>query len=675
METKGVNRSLKKYMDYGTGEPALDGNEISLRSRKKSLLANRILEMEDVSPYATSAPLADRLHALRNPHSISKYQAAIIYDRVKSAKMLKSKEQENELAVLRKQLSEIYAENKLLRALQHRQAHALKKFEDAKGQLPRLLQSHSEEVRALKAKCKKLSMQNRDLEKRLSNRDTELRAIQEQNRHLQQLAKDRNLGERETLRNEVDSLRNIMQQMELQFQEFARRKAIEQRMLHQKLMQECNQNKELKKSLLSAEKTTNELKNPHQGNEVTLETEKSVHPPKPLKEEKKQVTSSNRLSLAGEQHQHKVVEASKESSHTCTKKMPMETVKDNSSLTTYNRKSVLSPKVVSIDEIKRPHQSNHSLNNEKGSIDEIKKPHQSNLSLNCEKGSENMVKKSPYIKVKINTEESSVTSENFYLSLNSERSSSLPSQRSDGCAFGIPAEITKGEGIVNIKQVPPESDGIIKSPVQAAKREEVETLNEASSKRDQTIKIMENNGKGGLSYNNDSSFLSPCIPKEQDGGASLNSDKTGTGLGSCAATVNSSNEGHEKLNDIDMQHQGSIDRNKKEKLLRALKAIDQEEWTDIETSDDLDSDGELSMVNTRAKSGGQNYNNSVNGKSNSRKSILSGSSSAKSNNTSCAGSFTKADHMHELFRSVPKSEMMLNKKRVSDPSIAKDSKS
>ncbi|XP_071440524.1 lebercilin-like protein [Hetaerina americana] len=231
------------------------------------------------------------------------------------------KELESELAVLRNQLSEVSAENKLLRTLQHRQDRALKKFEGAKGQLPQLIQSHSEEVRALKAKCKKANIQHRGLEKRLRSREMELRALQEQNQHLQQLSKDRSLGERESLREEVNALKTMLQHMELQFQEVARRKAIEQRMHQQRIQQEMNLNKELKKSLLRAEQNINELKTLLLENEINIDTEKNPNPSKSPKEVRKLVIPSQRLPLIGQQHQLEAVEGIKESNLSSMKKL------------------------------------------------------------------------------------------------------------------------------------------------------------------------------------------------------------------------------------------------------------------------------------------------------------------------------------------------------------------
>ena len=54
-------------------------------------------------------------------------------------------------------LQELFTENRLLKTLQKRQDLALSKYEGTKAALPRLIRSHNEEVRFLRANLKHVS--------------------------------------------------------------------------------------------------------------------------------------------------------------------------------------------------------------------------------------------------------------------------------------------------------------------------------------------------------------------------------------------------------------------------------------------------------------------------------------------------------------------------------------
>lgn len=74
-------------------------------------------------------------------------------------------------------LQELANENRLLKALQKRQDSALRRYEGANAELPRLINSHHEELRVLQTKYKKLKELHKDTCNLLKERENELYSV------------------------------------------------------------------------------------------------------------------------------------------------------------------------------------------------------------------------------------------------------------------------------------------------------------------------------------------------------------------------------------------------------------------------------------------------------------------------------------------------------------------
>lgn len=103
-------------------------------------------------------------------------------------------------------LQELTAENRLLKSLHKRQDSALSKYENSSAELPRLLSSHSEEVRVWQTRCRNLQRQNKELHGKIKQKDTIILSVTDQNKHLLQLNRDKHLEEREKLAERVRDL-------------------------------------------------------------------------------------------------------------------------------------------------------------------------------------------------------------------------------------------------------------------------------------------------------------------------------------------------------------------------------------------------------------------------------------------------------------------------------------
>lgn len=122
-----------------------------------------------------------------------------VRQRVMSAKVLRMKQMQNQLTDARQHIAELTTENRLLKAIHKRQDSALAKYENSSADLPQLLNAHAEEMRMWQSKFRSLRLQNKDLMEKLKQKDSLILAISDQNKHLSQLNKDRNLEEREKL--------------------------------------------------------------------------------------------------------------------------------------------------------------------------------------------------------------------------------------------------------------------------------------------------------------------------------------------------------------------------------------------------------------------------------------------------------------------------------------------
>lgn len=101
---------------------------------------------------------------------------------------------------------ELTNENRILKSLHKRQDSALSKYESTSAELPQLLHSHAEEVRVWQTRCRNLQRQNKELIAKIKQKDVIILSITDQNKHLLQLNKDKNLEEREKLAERVKDL-------------------------------------------------------------------------------------------------------------------------------------------------------------------------------------------------------------------------------------------------------------------------------------------------------------------------------------------------------------------------------------------------------------------------------------------------------------------------------------
>ncbi|XP_015431282.1 PREDICTED: lebercilin-like protein [Dufourea novaeangliae] len=237
------NSNLKKLTEEA--KPSLSHKNITCFSFNKKNLHPLIGQ-----PYQNSVrQKASSEHLNLNKNGIKQ--------RVQSAKMLRVKELQNQLADAHYQLNELANENRLLKSLQKRQDSALKRYEGTNAELPRIINSHHEELRIFHIKYKKLKALHKETCSLMKEKENELQQLQSQNKHLLQLSKDRNLGEREKLQSQISDLNYRIEQQQDTIQTLHRRLSLESKSLKQQLHIEISKRKETQKEL---EETKEKLK-------------------------------------------------------------------------------------------------------------------------------------------------------------------------------------------------------------------------------------------------------------------------------------------------------------------------------------------------------------------------------------------------------------------------------
>ncbi|XP_018350169.1 PREDICTED: intracellular protein transport protein USO1 [Trachymyrmex septentrionalis] len=234
-------------------------NSATLESKKLSPCRNTLFPSSKkcLNPLL-GAPYRDTMKQQSLSDESKSGNKSIFGQRVMSAKMLRFKQLQNQLADAHYHLNELANENRLLKALQKRQDSALRRYEGANAELPKLINSHHEELRVLRTKYKKLKELHKDTCNLLKERENELYSANSQNKHLLQLSKDRNLEEREKLQLQLTDMNYKMRQQQETIQLLHRKLTLETKSLKHQLHIEISKHKETQKNL---QETIEKLKN------------------------------------------------------------------------------------------------------------------------------------------------------------------------------------------------------------------------------------------------------------------------------------------------------------------------------------------------------------------------------------------------------------------------------
>jgi len=108
-----------------------------------------------------------------------------------SARNLRAKTFQNQLADAQAEIANLAHENRMLRTMHKRQSTALNKYENTGAELPQLLHSHAEELRVWQTKHRNVQAANKELEAKLKQKEAQILTLSDQNRHFSQLIRDK----------------------------------------------------------------------------------------------------------------------------------------------------------------------------------------------------------------------------------------------------------------------------------------------------------------------------------------------------------------------------------------------------------------------------------------------------------------------------------------------------
>lgn len=111
-------------------------------------------------------------------------------------------------------IKDLMAENHMLKTIEKRQETALSKYEATHAQLPQVIKSYGEDLRTLQNRLRQTKAAYRQLEQNYRLQSSSLSSIQKQHKHLLDLTKNKQLGEREKLSNQLEEAENTIKQLE-----------------------------------------------------------------------------------------------------------------------------------------------------------------------------------------------------------------------------------------------------------------------------------------------------------------------------------------------------------------------------------------------------------------------------------------------------------------------------
>lgn len=106
----------------------------------------------------------------------------------------------------------------MLRVAEKRQEVTLSKYEGTHAQLPLIIKSYSEDIRTLQTRLRRTKGSYRKLEKQYRSQTAELIAMQKEHKHLLDLTKNKQLGERERLSNQLEEAEYTIKEQEKKVQ-------------------------------------------------------------------------------------------------------------------------------------------------------------------------------------------------------------------------------------------------------------------------------------------------------------------------------------------------------------------------------------------------------------------------------------------------------------------------
>ncbi|XP_061785322.1 lebercilin isoform X2 [Nerophis lumbriciformis] len=139
-----------------------------------------------------------------------------------SGRLLKINELRNAHGELQLRIVELQKENRILKQLQLRQEKALQNYTDAESKISKMLSCHANETHVLRERLRRTQERERVAERRLKEKEEQLRRSQVTIGRMNKLVEQRELGAREELTFKLEQERARTQEVELRMKELER---------------------------------------------------------------------------------------------------------------------------------------------------------------------------------------------------------------------------------------------------------------------------------------------------------------------------------------------------------------------------------------------------------------------------------------------------------------------
>jgi len=263
VKSQTIEGPARSHQDMPDSPALMDEHVIEQQSRRLLQKKNQLHPLFVNHPY--------RCGSMYGPRAASSQpKMKNVSQRIVSAKLLQIKELRNQLTLTQQQLNKVTNENRVLETLQKRQEVALRKYEGQEARLPQLIQSHNEEVRILTSKLKQVKHSNMRLVDKLKTAEQQLSVLQEQHCHLVTLSHNQQLGEREALANQVSELQHCVRQQNNTIQLLNRKVDLERKNYKHELSIEKSKRNEVERKLSLAMQTIENLKDQIEAKEKCL---------------------------------------------------------------------------------------------------------------------------------------------------------------------------------------------------------------------------------------------------------------------------------------------------------------------------------------------------------------------------------------------------------------------
>lgn len=179
--------------------------------------------------------------------------------RLLSAKRNHIQDLSSDVIFLHNRIKELEEQNRLLVRMGKRQEAALARYQDAKSELPHIIEAHKIEINVLQEKLRRSTEVNRRNTEKLKVTDNRIIKLTDEVTRLRELSRKRNLPEREELNKKLSAASKILQDKEKELEEAQHRLIVIEKSLKQQVQAEVARHRATARKLYNLQCQHNKL--------------------------------------------------------------------------------------------------------------------------------------------------------------------------------------------------------------------------------------------------------------------------------------------------------------------------------------------------------------------------------------------------------------------------------